>query len=61
VPQTNVQAQSGPAQEVTLKEGATVEDLVRGLQAIGATSHDIVAILQAIKAAGALQADLEVI
>jgi flagellar P-ring protein precursor FlgI len=34
---------------------------VRGLQAIGATSHDIVAILQAIKAAGALQADLEVI
>jgi flagellar P-ring protein precursor FlgI len=61
VPQTNVQAQSGPAQEVTLKEGATVEDLVRGLQAIGASSHDIVAILQAIKAAGALQADLEVI
>jgi flagellar P-ring protein FlgI len=61
VPQTNVQAQSGPAQEVSLKEGATVEDLVRGLQAIGATSHDIVAILQAIKAAGALQADLEVI
>ena len=61
VPQTSVQAQSAPAQEVSLKEGATVEDLVRGLQAIGATSHDIVAILQAIKAAGALQADLEVI
>lgn len=61
VPQTSVQAQSAPAQEVTLREGATVEDLVRGLQAIGATSHDIVAILQAIKAAGALQADLEVI
>lgn len=61
VPQTNVQAQAGPAQEVGLKEGATVEDLVRGLQAIGASSHDIVAILQAIKAAGALQADLEVI
>jgi len=61
VPQTSVQAQAAPAQEVSLKEGATVEDLVRGLQAIGATSHDIVAILQAIKAAGALQADLEVI
>lgn len=61
VPQTSVQAQSAPAQEVTLREGATVEDLVRGLQAIGATSHDIVAILQAIKAAGALQADFEVI
>ena len=61
VPQTNVQATAGPAQEVSLKEGATVEDLIRGLQAIGATAHDIVAILQAIKAAGALQADLEVI
>ena len=61
VPQTTVQAQAGPAQAVSLKEGATVEDLVRGLQAIGATAHDIVAILQAIKAAGALQAELEVI
>jgi flagellar P-ring protein FlgI len=61
VPQTNVQAQTGPAQAVNLNEGATVEDLVRGLQAIGATSRDIVAILQAVKAAGALQAELEVI
>lgn len=61
VPETNVQAQEAPAKAVKLREGATVEDLVRGLQGIGASSHDIVAILQAIKAAGALQADLEVI
>jgi flagellar P-ring protein FlgI len=61
VPQTTVQTQETPAQAVRLKEGATVEDLVRGLQAIGATSRDIVAILQAVKAAGALQADLQVI
>jgi len=61
VPQTNVQAQEQPAQSVNLKEGATVEDLVRGLQAIGANARDIVAILQAIKAAGALQAELEII
>ncbi len=47
-----------PAQAVRLKEGATVEDLVRGMQAIGATPRDIVAILEAIKAAGALQAEL---
>ena len=60
-PQTNVQAKEQAAQAVQLHEGATVEDLVRGLQAIGATSRDIVAILEAIKAAGALQADLEVI
>lgn len=61
VPETNVQAQETPAKAVKLAEGATVEDLVRGLQGIGASSRDIVAILQAIKAAGALQADLEVI
>jgi flagellar P-ring protein precursor FlgI len=61
VPQTTVEAKETPAQTVRLKEGATVEDLIRGLQAIGATARDIVAILQAIKAAGALQAELEVI
>jgi flagellar P-ring protein precursor FlgI len=61
VPQTTVTAKETPAQLVRLKEGATVEELVRGLQAIGATSKDIVAILQAIKAAGALQAEMEII
>jgi flagellar P-ring protein precursor FlgI len=38
-----------------------VEELVTRLQAIGATARDVVSILQAIKAAGALEADLEVI
>ena len=61
VPQTAVEAKESPAQQVRLKEGATVEDLVRGLQAIGASARDIIAILQAIKAAGALQADVEII
>jgi flagellar P-ring protein FlgI len=44
-----------------LNEGASVVQLVDGLQKIGATSRDVIAILQAIKAAGALDADLEVI
>jgi flagellar P-ring protein precursor FlgI len=44
-----------------LKEGSTVEDLVRGLNAIGSTPRDIIAILQDLRAAGALDADLEVI
>jgi len=61
VPQSTVKAKEGPAQSLQLKEGATVEDLVKGLQAIGASARDIIAILQAIKAAGALQAELEVI
>ena len=50
-----------PAQSIRLDNGADVDDLIRGLHAIGATSHDIVSILQAIKSAGGLQADLEVI
>jgi flagellar P-ring protein FlgI len=61
VPQTTVQAQESPVQVVQLKEGATVEELIRGLQTLGATARDIVAILQSIKAAGALNAELEVI
>jgi flagellar P-ring protein FlgI len=61
VPQTTVQAQESPLQVVQLKEGATVEELIRGLQTLGATARDIVAILQSIKAAGALNAELEVI
>jgi flagellar P-ring protein precursor FlgI len=60
VPESTVQTQESAAQVVQLKEGASVEDLVRGLQTMGATARDIVSILQAIKAAGALQADLEV-
>jgi flagellar P-ring protein precursor FlgI len=61
VPQTQVQAQESPLQVVHLKEGATVEELIRGLQTIGASARDVVAILQAIKAAGGLNADLEVL
>lgn len=61
VPETQVQAAETPAQVIQLKEGATVEELVQGLQTLGATARDIVSILQAIKAAGALEADLEVL
>jgi flagellar P-ring protein precursor FlgI len=61
VPETTIKAQEAPARRIELKPGATVEDLVRGLQTIGATPRDIVAILQAIKAADALHAELEVI
>jgi flagellar P-ring protein FlgI len=61
VQQTTVQAQESPLQAVHLKEGATVEELIRGLQTMGASARDVVAILQAIKQAGALNADLEVL
>jgi len=61
VPQTKVSATETPARNVELNEGASVEQLVTRLQAIGATARDVVSILQAIKAAGALEAELEVI
>lgn len=61
VPQTQVKAQESPLQVVQLKEGATVEELIRGLQLTGASARDVVAILQAIRAAGALNAELEVL
>jgi flagellar P-ring protein precursor FlgI len=61
VTNTTVAVNDVPAQSIRLDNGANVDDLIRGLHAIGATSHDIVAILQAIKSSGGLQADLEVI
>ncbi|MGD0154601.1 MAG: flagellar basal body P-ring protein FlgI [Terracidiphilus sp.] len=61
VEQTTVQAQDKPVNRIDLKEGATVEDLVQELQRTGAGARDVISILQAMKAAGALDADLEVL
>jgi len=61
VQQTSVQAQDKPVNRIELKEGATVEDLVNELQQIGATARDVISILQGMKEAGALEADLEVL
>ncbi len=59
--ETRLKTSEAPARNVALSEGASVEELVTRLQAIGATARDVISILQAIKAAGALEADLEVI
>jgi flagellar P-ring protein FlgI len=61
VEQTAVQAQDKPVNRIELKEGATVEDLVQELQRTGAGARDVISILQAMKEAGALEADLEVL
>ena len=61
VEQTTVQAQDKPVNRIDLKEGATVEDLVQELQRTGAGARDVISILQAMKAAGSLDADLEVL
>ncbi len=46
---------------LTILEGATLQELVDGLNSIGATPRDLISILRSMKAAGALHADLEVI
>jgi len=61
VPEKTVQASQGPVGRIELTEGARVDQLIDGLRAIGATASDVVAILQAIKAAGGLRAELEVL
>ena len=43
-----------------VKEGMSLQQLVDGLNALGIGPRDMIAILQAIKAAGAIQADIEV-
>jgi flagellar P-ring protein FlgI len=58
VPQTRVHAQEGPTQAVNLRQGATIEDLVGALRAVKASSREIIAVLQGIKRAGALHAEL---
>lgn len=60
-PEVKATVREEKAQNVQLREGATVEDLARALTALGATARDIVAIVQALEAAGALDAEVEVI
>lgn len=61
VPKVDVEARQERARSLSLQEGATVDDLVRALVAVGVTARDVVAILQNLSAAGALDAELEVI
>jgi len=61
VPQVSVTAKEEKARNVVLKQGASVEELVRALTAIGSTPRDIIAILQNLKASGALEAEVEVL
>ena len=61
VNQTNVTATEEKSRNLVLSKGATVEELVHALGAIGSTPRDVIAILQSLRAAGALEAELEVI
>src|SRR6201991_2172462 len=62
VPRTQIQIDDSKGNKMTvLNTGVSLQSLVDGLNALGVGPRDIIAILQAIKASGALQADIEVI
>ncbi|WP_421737049.1 flagellar basal body P-ring protein FlgI [Caulobacter sp.] len=61
VPQSSVKVDEEKGKQlITLNAGASLKSLVGGLNALGVTPRDMISILQAVKAAGALQADIEV-
>ncbi|MBI5234185.1 MAG: flagellar basal body P-ring protein FlgI [Deltaproteobacteria bacterium] len=60
-PEQKVEVKEDKARLIMIDGNTTLGDLVRGLNALGVTPRDLIAILQAIRASGALQADLEII
>ena len=62
VPRTDIQVDEEMGKQlIVLEAGVSLQDLVNGLNALGVGPRDMISILQAIKAAGALQAEIEVI
>ena len=61
VPRTDVKVKEESGGLAIVREGASIGDVVRALNALGVTPRDLIGIMQAIKAAGALQAELSII
>ncbi|MFT6580489.1 MAG: flagellar P-ring protein precursor FlgI [Alphaproteobacteria bacterium] len=62
VPRTSIEVTEGGNKKLTVLEtGVSLQDLVNGLNALGIGPRDMITIIQAIKAAGALNADIEVL
>jgi flagellar P-ring protein precursor FlgI len=59
-PRTRIGVQEDGKKLAMINEGLSLQQLVDGLNAFGIGPRDLIAILQAIKAAGAIQADIEV-
>jgi flagellar P-ring protein precursor FlgI len=60
-PDTDINVQEEENQLVLMPSGVSIGEVVKALNALGVSPRDLIAIFQAIKAAGALQAELEVI
>ncbi len=59
-PDSDIQVNEDNAQLVVLEKGASIGEVVRALNAVGATPRDLITIFQALRTAGALQAELEI-
>ena len=59
--QADIQIRAQPGAMIQLNAGAKLADVVKALNSLGATPQDLVTILQGMKSAGALNADIEVI
>ncbi|MFH0730482.1 MAG: flagellar basal body P-ring protein FlgI [Pseudomonadota bacterium] len=60
-PKTDIEVKEENNKLMVIESGATIRELVKALNAIGVTPRDLISIFQSIKAAGALQAELEII
>ena len=61
IPQSDVSVEEEKGKQfLTVRSGTSLSNLVAGLNALGVTPRDMISILQTIKAAGALQAEIEV-
>ena len=60
-PRTDLTIQTSDSNLAVVPESVTLQELVDGLNALGINPRDLIAILQAVKASGALQAEIEVL
>ena len=61
VPATDLKVAEESRQLMVMPEGASIGDVVRALNMLGVTPRDMISIIQAVKSAGALQAELSII
>jgi len=58
---SSVDVKKDPGRVLMIKGGASLAEVVKAMNSIGTTPQDLLAILQALKAAGSLRAELEII
>lgn len=60
-PESDVEVKEGGDRLILLQSGTTIGEVIQALNAVGVTPRDLITILQALRSAGALQAELQII